>query len=189
MRRPPAQIACPTKGQLDQRLPARGFAKHRTKYNVGEHDVHDHVHETSKHARRVVHQCVMHIGTPIKKCTRLTTQFGHQVFVDVIWPMKIPNHHSPNGIKRNRKCNEDKRQPPNLDVVSQEYKHRDTHNHDKPNARCGAALGIIYGIWSRQSVFFGKNNFGLKRLCDQSCAVPVQQVNDAYAVDLNKIGN
>ena len=189
MRRPAAQVACPAEGKLDQRLPARRFAKHRPQNDVGKHNVHDHMHEPPQHARGIVDQRVMHIGPPIKEGAGLAAQFGHQVFVDVVRPVEIPHQHRGDGIQRDGQRHQHQRQAPDFDIIAQEYHHGDTHDQHQPNARVGGTFRVFNGVRHRQTVFFGKGDFRLQRFRNHTRAFTSELVNDTDRVDFNQIGD
>ena len=43
----------------------------------------------------------MHVGYTVDKLTRLTTHFGHKIFINVVWAMEVPNKNCANSISGN----------------------------------------------------------------------------------------
>ena len=162
MRRPATQFPCPTKRQLDQGLPACGFTEKRTENDVRKDDIHDHIHEPPQHARGCVHQRIMNVRNAVEERSRLSPQFGHQIFVDVFWPVEVPNQHGANGVKRDADGYGDQRKSPDFDVVSQEHQDRHAHDGNQPYASRTDAFWILNRVWDRQAHHFGQFNLTLQ---------------------------
>ena len=96
----------------------------------------------------------MDTRSPVAEKARLAGKFGHQIFVDVVGTVKIPDKDGADGVERNQKCDDDKRQSPDLDVVSEENQDRHTHDQNQPAAGCADTLRVLDGCRRRQAIQF-----------------------------------
>ena len=131
----------------------------------------------------------MDTRSPVAEKARLAGKFGHQIFVDVVGTVKIPDQDGADGVERNQKCDDDKRQSPDLDVVSEENQDRHTHDQNQPAAGGADTLRVLDSRRCRQAVQFCR----LCRICETSGDQPVtlagELVDQADGLDLDDIGH
>ena len=188
MRRPAGQLARPAEGQLDQRLSPGGGAEQRAEDQIGEDGVHDDVHEPAQNAAGVVHQNVMYARPPVAQEARLAGEFGHQIFVDVVRTVEIPDEDGADGVERDQKRDDDQRQAPDLDVVSEENQDRHTHDQDQPAAGGADTLRVLDGRWRRQAIQFRRLGRVRKASGDQPVTLAGELVDQADGLNLDDIG-
>ncbi len=129
----------------------------------------------------------MHIWYPIKEGSRFAAEFGHEVLVDVFRTVEVPDQNGADGIERDQDGHADQGKPPHLDVVAQEDQHGRTDDGDKPDSRGVDAFRVFNGIRRWQTHGLGELDLGRQGFGHDPRAVSVKRVDQAHAVDFNKI--
>ena len=131
----------------------------------------------------------MNTGPPVGQHARLAGQLGHQIFVDVVGTVEIPDKNGDDGVGRDQDCHQNQRQPPDLDVVGQEHDDRETCNQHQPAAGIVDAFRIVDGGWRLHTQKLGKLALGLQAFLDQARPVTGDLVDQADGLDLDDIGD
>ena len=120
---------------------------------------------------------------------RFAGKLGHQIFVDVIRPVEIPDQHCADGVERDQKRDDDKRQAPDLDVVAEKNQDRDAHDQHKPSAGRADTLRILDRRRGRKAIKGGCLGGIGKAPRDQPVTLAGKLVDQADRFDLNHIGH
>ena len=131
----------------------------------------------------------MNLGPAVDQLAGFASQLGHQVLVDVLGAVDVPDQHGEHRVGGDSNGHRDERKPPDLDVVREENRDRAAHDCEQPYSERVHALGIFHAVRNGQPEGPREFLFFLERPCDQFRSLSRQLIDQADRFDFHEVGH